>query len=1685
MKPSGRHDSSHGSHWWLPARAAHWGTLCLIWLLLYGKNSLSQPYGNEWIDYGQQYYKFSVVEDDIYRIDYTTLSNAGFPVATLDPRNFQLFARGEEQYIYVEGEADGVFDPADFIEFHGRKNDGWFDRQLYGGAAGHPNPYYSLFTDTATYYLSWNNSTTNRRMVEETDINFAAYTPASYCLKEEVLDFHTTYFDGQTHVGGATDAEYVPTEGWFDGAFNLGGTRSWNISTRAAYASGPPAIVSWALVGSSDHAPSNPDHHLNVQFASTVFDTIYEGYGLIRKNFTVPVSNLGTFNTGFTFRSINDIGSGADRSTISYITVKYPHVFDIYNLKTFRFFMPDQAGQSKARLDFERLNITGTARLYDLTNHKRVTVVAGGGFQRALLPNSGGEKECYLTAENQVRSVTSLSPVNGNGNFTDLLSLERDSAYIIVTHKKLRTAAAQYASYRSLSGFQVVTLEVDELYDQFAFGINTHPMAMRNAMDLILDRWATPPKHLFLIGKSVRARFCRKSPPDFANNLVPSFGNPASDILITSGLNGNILAPAIPTGRLSAMSEEQVGWYLDKVMEYESNPSAAWMKNILHFAGGSSQPESDRFAGYLKSYENILEDTLFGGTVFTFKKSTTAPIQITLSDSIAHLINGGASIMTFFGHASSSGGFDQNIDDPASYTNKGKYPLLVANSCFAGEIHGTSGFSTSEEFILVKDRGMIGFIAATDLGFESLLNLYSTNLFRNIGQTNYGRSVGSGMQNVIKAIEGNGSNPNIRSVCFEMTLHGDPAIVVNAHDKPDYEVNEAGVFFTPSDVTAETDSFDINIVITNLGKALKRDITVTVARHFPINMNADTVYHRFITGVPFHDTLSIRMPVDLLNGDGLNRFDITVDAFAIIDELREDNNFVSAELFIRSGNLLPVLPYNYAIVPEQGVELIASTGYPFEKAQSYLLQLDTTDLFNSPLFQETTVTQAGGVIKWQPSVLSSMPSEQVYFWRTSRQAKEPGDLNWKESSFQYIPGKRGWSQDHFFQFKNDEYLFVDHNRNTRRFDFITSLKKLTCVTISTRTVALLSNVDYKIDADRIEWNGCGLNSAIHIAILDSLTFKPWGTPFMGENPLNDFGQLNKNGNCGKNRVQNFFIFNANNPAHLAGLKDMLTNKVPDGHYILAYTWVRNDFSKWDIHDPTMRQVFTDLGATVITSISNDTLPYIFFVKKGIPASAMEVVGSEAEQFITLKADLMNNTTFGNIGSELIGPASRWDSLIWDHFSLETVTADSLSLRLSGVTATGAETVRIPAIAAADKKISIRQDVDPQLDPFLKLTSSLIDDSLQTAPQLDKWQVLYEGVPEAAINSDLHFSFYNDTLQEGDMLTFSVAVENISDYDMDSLLIDYYVLDKDREKHLIPYPRQGKLPADSIMISTVEYSTVGLSGMNILVIEVNPNHDQPEQHHFNNTGQLPFYVVSDNANPLLDVTFDGIHILDGDIISPQPEIVIQLSDENKYLALNDTSDFRVWLTNPEGQERAVPFAGSGGETPLQFIPASLPKNTARIIYRPKLAQDGVYQLRVQASDRSNNESGDIDYRISFEVINRSTITNLLNYPNPFTTSTRFVFILTGSRIPEAIQIQIMTITGKLVKTIDAGDIGPIRIGRNITEYAWDGRDDFGDRLANGVYLYRVKARINGENIEHRPTSADKYFKKGFGKMYLMR
>ncbi|MEP7263656.1 MAG: T9SS type A sorting domain-containing protein, partial [Bacteroidota bacterium] len=93
-----------------------------------------------------------------------------------------------------------------------------------------------------------------------------------------------------------------------------------------------------------------------------------------------------------------------------------------------------------------------------------------------------------------------------------------------------------------------------------------------------------------------------------------------------------------------------------------------------------------------------------------------------------------------------------------------------------------------------------------------------------------------------------------------------------------------------------------------------------------------------------------------------------------------------------------------------------------------------------------------------------------------------------------------------------------------------------------------------------------------------------------------------------------------------------------------------------------------------------------------------------------------------------------------------------------------------------------------------------------------------------------------------------------------------------------------------------------------------------------------------------------------------------------------------------------------------------------------------------------------------------LAHVLNYPNPFTTHTTFMFEHNKPLVSMWVQVQVFTVTGKLIKTLDEYVTND---GFRNSSIEWDGKDDFGDHIGRGVYVYRVKVRTaDGE-------TADKY------------
>jgi hypothetical protein len=134
----------------------------------------------------------------------------------------------------------------------------------------------------------------------------------------------------------------------------------------------------------------------------------------------------------------------------------------------------------------------------------------------------------------------------------------------------------------------------------------------------------------------------------------------------------------------------------------------------------------------------------------------------------------------------------------------------------------------------------------------------------------------------------------------------------------------------------------------------------------------------------------------------------------------------------------------------------------------------------------------------------------------------------------------------------------------------------------------------------------------------------------------------------------------------------------------------------------------------------------------------------------------------------------------------------------------------------------------------------------------------------------------------------------------------------------------------------------------------------------------------------------------------------------------------------------------------------------IIYPFTDLTEGVHTLSLKVWDVYNNSS---TVTTTFEVKNVDGIvlSHVLNYPNPFTTKTSFFFEHNQCCTDFDVMIQVFTVSGKLVRTINEQVYAE---GFRSQPIEWDGTDDYGDKIGRGVYIYRMYVRSSdGTSAEH--------------------
>ena len=1680
----------------------------------------SQKHGNEWINYSQKYYTFKIIQSGFYKLDYSALRNSGVDVTQFKSANVQLFAKEREVPVYIHDKGDNQIDSGDYILFYATRNDGWIDSLLYDKPEDIGNPAVSLINDTLMYFFTWNNQNINKRFQYDTTTIFSNLTPSNYWLQKSIGS-NASYYNESNGSNGQLSSLYKPGEGW---TFNVDGVKSNQsfdmglVNTDLLYAGpdAPPAIFSFKNTSHSNSSfTEKGNHHFRISLKKSneiLIDTIFSGYKLINSLISLPAQKL--INNGvFNYSIINDQGALTDFQGLGYIEQKVPQITSLNGSNNGVFSIFNSKINSKIRLSVKNHTIQNPFAFVFGDQLKYIAPAVNGTNLEFVISNSllNTEQQFYIGDLSKVKNVSVVTPVNITGYFTNYSKISSEQAILMIYPLSLQSSAVNYASYRTSKeggSHNVVFAAVDELYLQYGGGVPKHFMAIRRFAKQMYEQSLNKPKGLFLVGKAIANSAMKYNGGVYAQNLVPVFGSPSSDVAYTANFNGNMV-PLIPTGRITVLSNPELETYLMKVQEFEKQQDLSsvyntetkdWQKHILHFAGGSTSYQQSSYQSYLADMESIVKEKYFGGYVTTVKKQTSSPIDPILLKKVTKRIEDGVSVMNFFGH-SNAATFDVGIDDPENWNNKGKYPFVIGNGCNSGDVYSTQE-SFSHRLLSIPNAGGIAFLSPSSLGYDYYMNKYTTAVYKQFSYENYGGTIGEHIKLAIKDIYSSVINELDESTCFSMSLNGDPMLKINSHQYPEFEISNQSVSFTPKKIDFSTDSLTLNIAIKNLGKAITDTFQIEVTRKFP-KYNTDSIYFSSIYGIKYLDTIKFKFPVQSNISKGQNQFDVRIDIPSYVKEQFDefDNNQVITTVNIAIDGIKPIYPYDFAIVPRDSVVLKASTTDATSKKMRYRFEIDTTKYFNSEFVKYSIKEGVGGLYEvgvndWlsksnsQKDRLQCLDST-VYFWRVSTDTLP---YKWSQFSFEYLKNKEGWGQSNKKQFYENQFtkIFLDTNTNYRVFD---TLYKELDVTFYDRPSALSQYQEtmFRLNKETQDYGACYMVPSLHVVVIDPITLTPWRTHFKNENPQNSFGNFNDVGGCIQ-RSQAYFVFRQNDQTALKNFEKMISQHVPDGHYLFVYTIGTAEYDNWSNLNPSIFSLFKNLGSDSIYSGRKNN-GFLFFCKKGDKSSVKEVIAKDYEK-IFFKTNLFS---FDNKGTELspyIGGASKWNQLYVKLKPKESNSEDSSFLIIEEYNQLLNKIGEKSAYINFEDSIINLKNILNSSTRYIRLKNNYIDNKLKTPSDLVSWRVLYNEIPEAAVipNLSSYWSAKNDTVFNGEKVKFSTGIKNVSKVPMDSLLVSYKLITSAGKIVDIPYKRQDSLRINQILVDTLEFNTLGNIGENTLLMEFNPYinyqmQDQPEQYFFNNIYQKNFYVKSDVQNPLLDVTFNGKHIMNEDLIAAKSLIQISLKDENEFDIMDndsDTSNFWVYITDPKGKLQRIPFVDQKGKQILKWTPANSTNRKFYIEYPTNFTESGIYTLQVQGSDRSGNLSGKMEYKIRFEVQLEEAVSNLINYPNPFTTSTRFLYTLTGNDELNDYKIEIYSLTGKLVKELTSKDLGDLNVGRNqLTSLSWDGKDEFGDQLANGVYLYRLVLNKSKRDIKHIQNATDNYFKHDFGKMYLMR
>lgn len=1648
--------------------------LPLVVFVLVGINATAQPvdsFDPAWFQPDQTWIKLAVTQNSIYEVDVAELISFGLPERFVDARNLHVFRKGKEIPLEIVQQDDGPLKSGDKIHFVGLRATGKDELWAYrlGSKDVQASDHFSLYADTVHYWMTWNNQPGLRFQTD-----FATSAGPLYIGFRDTVRLEkdsTNYYEGFDEL--IEMSVYTESEGFYWVPMNLTGRAQqfYNFVTQ------PMTDLLWRLDSAITfqarfHGLSSSQTSAVKRANLEIFRDLPDGSGT---DF-FPVASeewstqRGRLLTGqlppFTLADTASMQMRVrlENRSQNQNGVNLVH-FDWVEYSFFRgFLIPDQA---RLMAFYNRPDGLRAIQMKNIKKEDRLRVFVpeqGVIFeppvdtvsQTAAFYNTRASSQNLLHIANRDEAYSRVAGISRFELRDNLLSSDNRGEFLILTTSMLREAATEYGRFRQqATGMEPRIVEVDQVFDLFDHG-QQRPIAIRRFMHHALANWDVPPKYLFIIGDATDQFYGTR----IRAFDVPSFGIPSSDDWFVMGRNGpSDWNPAIPVGRLTARTVTDVRFYQNKVRTYETQRQyAPWRKRVILLSGGNTDSERAQLKRFNGQYGfKAWNSSVAADTVIVAKESND-PLGQVPRDDLKEFLDDGALFLHFFGH-SAPNSWDLLTDDPNTINNANQHFVVLSLGCYSGRFGSSEERIISEQFIYA-DNAAVAYIGGSGAGQIPALNRYADRFYSGVFDDTL-KVLGDIIRNTKSQLAATQTGIFMdESMLQNSLLMGDPTIRLIYPTKPDYLFADNPLQFSPDPTNIADSTLNVAAKLVNWGTRSTLPVEIEIQHTRPSRERES-----FFVPVPvFENETKVEFEVDLDDDDaGLHEFEFFIDRDRSINEFTTANNGFQSVRVIFSTGVDIIRPFNHAIFNRLEPEFIVSSP-TIANRERVQFQLDTTTTFLAPLADEVLLGEAIN-LTWKPNLV--LENEQNYWWRARIVDRDGVPVtNWRQAAFFVDTASEGtwWFQNPKNYPENTTSLSVELDAN-KEFSFTPVSLPVSSATSNWNTGSTNNQFSASTRVNGIEF-GRRIVSFHVLAMSGSR-----GSVLLNKQYTIHPGQYVV-GIVNQQAATNEFI------------RDM--QALSDGDIVITRVrHVQQIFPSSILFvDTRISEAFNSIGGfkagSGVSGNQSSQLDtgsgYILFGKKGVssPDEISEYIIRENGIFEADTTYQFNNPD-GSMTSTLIGPARSWGSLAFES-DLKNLL-NELSVEVWGLpTLTGEPQILAKTDRFEDgiQQLSLASVVDADEFPYVQLRMIIADSSRSATPQMPFWKASFEPVPELALDA-FRVSTRADTVEEGFPFDLEIAVNNIGVTDADTVLVTFF--DRFGNQTLEPVGRDTLfgLAAGTSKETGVQIETIGRLGLHELLVQISS--ERPDQFAYNNFYEHNYYVRSDSTRPIVEVFIDNrffppqfepiFDVSDPTLqtVGVTPIIDISWTDNNPFLRLKDPSLVELEFN---GQRF------TSGHPALSFSEAPDGKeNRAFASFTPTISPnpDSVYQLTVFVRDPTNNLGETREgYKVSFKVTDQVGITSFYPYPNPMTNFTYFAFELLAPDLSELerLKVTVFTLSGRPVKIFDLmGDDqfllegGGLRVGWN--KFQWNGRDEDGDRLANGVYLYRVDFKAGGRGI----------------------